>query len=404
MDRRVILAVVSGAAIITLAMGIRQSFGIFLQPISMDLDLGRQVFGFAIAFQNLLFGLVQPFVGAFADKYGAKRVVVAGALLYGAGLALASFSTDPSGLFVTFGVLIGLALSGTTYVVILGAIAKIVSARHRSTVFGLTTAAGSFGMFAVVPGAQALITGFGWQEALVLMALATGVMAALAIGLPERPREVGAAGSLPEQSIKEALGEAAGHSGFWLLTIAFFVCGFHIAFIATHLPAYLADRAIDPVISAWALALIGFFNIIGSYLFGVFGDIWRKKYVLSWLYFARAAVLAAFVAWPLSDTTALLFAGAIGFLWLGTLPLTSGLVAQIFGTAYLSTLYGIVFLGHQVGSFMGAWLGGVAYDWTGSYDFVWTASIVLGLVAGVLHLPIADRPVPRVEAAAAAVA
>lgn len=403
-ERRALTVIGCGALIVTLAMGIRQSFGIFLQPVSLDLDLGRQVFAFAIAVQNLLFGVAQPFVGAVADRYGARRVVIGGAVLYGIGLALASVSREPTGLLLTFGGMIGVALSGTTYVVVLGSVARVVSVRHRSTAFGLTTAAGSFGMFAVVPGAQALIDGFGWQQTLLLFTAGTAVMLVLAFGLTGTAGANGGRTSgVDQQSLSAALGEAVRHPGYWLLMIGFFVCGFHVAFIATHLPAYLADQAISPMISALCLALIGFFNIIGSYLFGVFGDLWRKKYVLTALYLARAVVFAVFLAVPLGDASALAFSAAIGFLWLGTVPLVSGLVAQIFGTVYLSTLYGLVFFSHQVGAFFGAWLGGYAYDATGSYDQVWLISMLLGVVAGLAHLPIADRPLTRPRTAPASV-
>ncbi len=402
-DKPAIWVIAAGALIVTLAMGVRQTFGIFLQPVSMDLEVGRQVFGFAIAFQNLLFGLAQPFVGALADRYGARRVCLIGGIVYAAGLALTSFSQTPLDLVVTLGTVVGLALSATTYAVVLGAVGRVVRPEHRSTAFGLTTAAGSFGMFAVLPGAQLLLTEFGWADAFLVMAVLVSVVSVLALGLTSKPVPASdaAPGAAPEQTLRAALAEAGQHSGYWLLTIGFFVCGFHVAFIATHLPAFLNDQSVDPMTSAMALALIGFFNIIGSYAFGVFGDLWRKKHVLAVLYLTRSAVILAFLLVPVSGTSALLFSAAIGFLWLGTVPLTSGLVAQIFGTRYLSTLYGIVFLSHQVGSFLGAWWGGTTYDLTGSYDAIWIASVVLGVVATVLHWPITDRPVARLESATA---
>ncbi|HET8727192.1 MAG TPA: MFS transporter [Alphaproteobacteria bacterium] len=393
------ITLICGAVIVTLAMGIRQSFGIFLRPISMDLEIGRQVFGFAIALQNLFFGMAQPVVGAIADRYGAGRVIAVGAVLYAAGLVLTTFSADPLTLNVTFGVLIGLALSGTTYVVVLGAVGRAVPREKRSVAFGLTTAAGSFGMFAVVPGAQALLTGFGWHGAFALMAIMVSMIAILGIGLAGKPAN--AADSGPDQTWGQALAEAGRHSGYWLLNAGFFVCGFQLAFVGTHLPAFLRDNGISPSVGANALALIGLFNIAGSYLFGMLGGRYRKKYLLSGLYFARAAVIALFLLLPLTPATALLFGAGIGFLWLATVPLTSGLVGQVFGVRYLSMLYGIVFMSHQVGSFFGAWLGGVDYDLTGSYSTVWLISIVLGVLAGILHWPIADRPVGRLCAAAA---
>ncbi|MEO3432089.1 MFS transporter [Inquilinus sp. CAU 1745] len=394
-QRPVWIVLACGAATVAIAMGVRQSFGIFLRPISMDLEVGRQVFGFAIALQNLLFGLAQPFVGAIADRMGAGRVMLFGTLLYMAGLALTTLSNDPLALNVTLGVLVGLALSGTTYVVVLGAVGRVVSPERRSVAFGIVTAAGSFGMFAVVPGAQALLTGMGWQGAFLVMAVAVGAIALLGLGLAGAPSDSASDG--PAQSLTDALKEAGGHSGYWLLNAGFFVCGFHIAFVATHLPAFLGDNDLSPAVGANALALIGFFNIIGSYLFGMLGNRYRKKYLLSGVYFARSAVIGLFLILPLTPATALMFGAGIGFLWLATIPLTSGLVAQMFGTRYLSTLYGIVFLSHQIGSFLGAWLGGVDYDLTGTYDTIWMVSILLGIAAGLVNLPIADQPAARLQ-------
>lgn len=392
--RRVMIA---GVACLILAMGIRQAFGIFLAPIAMDLDVGRQVFGLAIAVQNLLWGLAQPFAGAIADRFGAVRVTVIGGLLYAAGLALAAQATDPLGLNVTLGGLVGLALAGTTYVTVLGAVGRVVPVEKRSVAFGLCTAAGSFGMFAVVPGAQALLDHVGWRDAFVLLALVIGLVVALAFGFRDADRRiaVGAGG----QTIAAAIGEARRHSGYWLLNAGFFVCGFHVAFVATHLPAYLADEGLPPSVSAWALALIGLFNIFGSYLFGAIGGRFRQKWVLSGIYFARAVIIALFIMLPLSGASALAFAAGIGFLWLGTVPLTSGIVAQVFGVRYLSMLYGVVFASHQVGAFLGAWGGGWAYDVLGSYESIWLASIALALFAALIHLPIKDAPLPRLREA-----
>jgi predicted MFS family arabinose efflux permease len=391
------LVLVSGTMCLILAMGIRQSFGIFLTPIAMDLEVGRQVFGLAIAVQNLLWGLAQPFAGAVADKFGAVRVTIFGSLLYAAGLALASQATDPLGLNVTLGGLVGLALAGTTYVTVLGAVGRVVPAEKRSIAFGLCTAAGSFGMFAVVPGAQALLDQLGWRDAFVLLAVAIGLLVAFAFGFRKADRRIAiAAGG---QTIGAAIREARQHSGYWLLNAGFFVCGFHVAFVATHLPAYLADEGLPPSVSAWALALIGLFNIFGSYLFGAMGGRFRQKWVLSGIYFARAVVIALFLMLPLSGASAIAFGAGIGFLWLGTVPLTSGIVAQVFGVRYLSMLYGVVFASHQVGSFFGAWGGGWAYDVLGSYDSVWIASIALALFAAAIHLPIKDQPLPRLREA-----
>ncbi len=391
------LVVACGAVIVTLAMGVRQAFGLFMRPVGMDLGVGRDVFGLAIAFQNLLFGLVQPFIGALADRHGAGRIIAGGAILYAAGLALASVATSALGLHVSFGVMIGLALAATTFVVVLGAVGRVVPPHRRSLAFGLTTAGGSLGQFLVVPGAQGLLTELGWRTALLVLAGVVSLMIGLSFGVAGKPAETSDAG--PAQSLSGALAEAGRHRGYWLLNGGFFVCGFHIAFVATHLPAYLTDGGLDPNTGAMCLALVGLFNIAGSYLFGAWGDRWRKKYLLSGIYLARALLIAWFVAVPLSTATALMFAAGIGFLWLGTVPLTSGLVGQIFGVRYLSTLYGVVFLSHQVGSFFGAWAAGYAYDLTGNYDFAWNASIALGLLAALLHLPIRDMAVSRPVAA-----
>jgi MFS family permease len=321
------LVIAAGVACLILAMGIRQSFGIFLSPIAMDLEVGRQVFGLAIALQNLLWGVAQPFAGAIADKFGAVRVTIGCALLYAGGLALSAFSTDPLGLNVTLGGMVGLALAGTTYGTVLGAVGRVVPAHRRSLAFGVCTAAGSFGMFAVVPGAQALLDAFGWRDAFIVMAIAISLLVPCAFGFSGSDRLI--LRSTSGQTIRGALREAREHSGYWLLNAGFFVCGFHVAFVATHLPAYLADNGLPPSISAWSLAMIGLFNIFGSYLFGVLGGRFRQKWVLSAIYFARAVVIALFLVVPLSGVSAVAFGAAIGFLWLGTVPLTSGLVAGL---------------------------------------------------------------------------
>lgn len=390
---------IAGVVSLILAMGIRQSFGMFLTPIAMDLEVGRQVFGLAIALQNLLWGLAQPFVGAVADRFGAMRVTVVGALLYVAGLALAASSTDPLSLNVSLGVLVGLALAGTTYVTVLGAVGRVVPAERRSLAFGLCTAAGSFGMFAVVPGAQALLAVMDWREAFLVLAIAVSALVPLAFGFRASDRRIAPAGK--GQRLGAAIREARGHSGYWLLNAGFFVCGFHVAFVATHLPAYLADNGMPLSVSAWSLAMIGLFNIFGSYLFGVLGGRFRQKWVLAANYAARAVVIALFMLLPLSGTTAIAFGAGIGFLWLGTVPLTSGLVARVFGVRYLSMLYGVVFASHQLGAFLGAWGGGYAYDVLGSYDSIWLASIALAVFAALIHLPIQDQPVARLREATA---
>ncbi|MCA1197485.1 MFS transporter [Sphingomonas sp. R647] len=387
----------SAAAIVTIAMGVRQAFGLFLPDMSTDLSIGRSSFGLSLALQNLLFGLAQPFVGALADRHGAGRVVAGGTLLYAAGLIAASFAGSAIGLHLSFGLMVGMALSATTFVVVLGAVGRVVTPERRSMAFGIVTAGGSLGQFLVVPAGQLLIGELGWRMALVALAGLIAVMLALAVGVSGKPQATGAQAGGDGQTLRQALGEAAGHRGFWLLNAGFFVCGFHVAFIATHFPAYLTDKGLGLAIGANALALVGLFNIFGSYLFGVWGGKWSKKGLLAALYAARGVVMIAFLAAPLTPVSALLFAAAMGFLWLGTVPLTSGLVGQIFGMRYLSTLYGIVFLGHQLGSFCGAWIAGLMFDWTGSYDSIWVASVALGFIAALVHLPISERPVARLR-------
>ncbi len=393
------IVILSAALIVTLAMGVRQSFGLFMPQMSMALDIGRETFGLAVAIQNLLFGLTQPFVGAIADRHGAGRVVFWGALVYVAGLVLAAWSGSALGLHFSFGLLIGLAMAATTFVVVLGAVGRVVAPERRTLAFGIVTAGGSLGQFLVVPGAQMLLGALGYRMALIVLAGTVALIAVLALGVAGRPESGNDTG--PKQSLGAALREAAGHRGYWLLNAGFFVCGFQLVFIATHFPAYLTDNGLGLAVGAQSLALIGLFNIFGSYIFGLSGDYLRKKYVLSGIYAVRGLVILLFLALPLTPASALVFASVMGFLWLGTVPLTSGLVGQIFGVRYLSTLYGIVFMSHQLGSFFGAWLGGLIYDRSGSYDAAWAAAIALGFVAALLHLPISDRPVTRLEPAPA---
>jgi len=389
--RTAIIAIACGALIVTLSMGVRQSFGMFLQPIGRDFGIGREYFGFAIAVQNLLFGLAQPFVGAIADRYGVRRVLVVGTLIYAAGLALAAFVVTPGGIMASLGVLVGLGLSGTTFVVVLTGVARLVPPEQRSLAFGLVTAGGSFGQFAVVPMSQALIAAWGWRSAMIGLGVLMLATLAAAVGI-RRPAAGNVTATAEDGGLTRALAQAAAHPHYWLLNAGFFVCGFHIAFIATHFPAYLVDKGLPAQVGASALALVGLFNIAGSYLFGLWGGRHSRPRLLAALYLARAVVIAIFLAVPLSATSALVFAAAFGFLWLGTVPLTNGAVASLFGLRYLSTLYGIVFLSHQVGSFVGAWVAGRLYDTTGSYQPVWIASIALGLAAAAISYVTRDTP------------
>jgi MFS family permease len=392
--KRPVVVIACGALIVTLAMGVRQTFGLFLPDMSAALDIGRGTFGLALAIQNLLFGLAQPFVGAIADRHGAGRVVAFGAILYALGLIGAAMASSALGLHITFGIIVGMAQSATTFVVVLGAVGRVVPEAQRSLAFGIVTAGGSLGQFLIVPAGQMLLGDFGYQTALMVLAGTVAVAAALSFGVAGKPQQV-----RNDQPLGNALTEALSNRSFQLLTAGFFVCGFHIAFIATHFPAYLADKGLGTSIGATVLALVGLFNIFGSYIFGLWGDHAPKKLLLSGLYATRGLIIVVYLLLPVSTLSSLVFAAAMGFLWLGTVPLTSGLIGQIFGVRYLSMLYGIVFLSHQVGSFFGAWMAGVLYDITGNYDAAWGASIALAVIAALLHLPIRAVPVTRLQAA-----
>jgi MFS family permease len=357
---------------------------------------GREVFALAIAAQNLVWGIAQPFTGLLADRFGSARVVVVGATLYAAGLALMAFAQAPGELMLSAGVLVGLGLSGTTFAVVLGAVSRAVPPAKRSVAMGIATGIGSFGQFAVLPGSLALIESIGWAGALVALACVAAATASLAGGF--RGADPGLAGPAPIGA-RAALREALGHRGFWLLSFGFFVCGFHVVFITTHLPAFLVDRGLPLALATTALALLGLANVAGAYLGGVWGQRYRKPAVLAAIYLGRAAVIAAFVWLPITGWSTCVFAVALGLLWMSTVPLTNGTVASVFGVQNMSMLSGIVFLCHQVGAFLGGWLGGRAYDQTGSYDAVWALAIGLSLVAAALNWPIREQPVARLQAA-----
>jgi predicted MFS family arabinose efflux permease len=395
------LVLVCAGIILTLALGTRQTFGLFLQPMSADLGWGRGHYSFALALSNLVWGLAQPFFGAWADKRGAARVVATSGLLYAVGLALMPFSNTPMLLNLSAGLLIGLGLSGVSFGVILGVVGRAFPAQRRSFALGIASSGGSFGQFLMLPLGQLLISSFGWQVALLALAGIILATMPLAVAMMEARQPTAASENKP-QSLSTALREASRHAGFWYLTAGFFVCGFQVAFISVHLPAYLLDLKLSPSVGATALALIGLFNIAGSFAAGYLGGRYSKKYLLSSIYLLRAGIIALFLLLPVTPMSVYLFAGVIGFLWLGTVPLTNGLVGQIFGVRYVSTLFGIVFFSHQLGSFTGVWLGGRLFDATGSYTSIWIASIALGVVAAIINLPIDERPLARVAREAAA--
>ena len=378
-----------GGMILMLSIGTRQSFGLFLPPMTFDLGWTRQTFGFAIALQNIVWGLGQPFAGAIADKFGAARVIVAGGIFYALGVALMAYSTTGIAFDLSAGILVGLGLSGCGFGVVMGVVGRAAPPEKRSAALGLVGAGGSFGQFAMLPYAQGLISQIGWLNALLVLAATSAIIVPLAAALIGRNTTA----HTSNQTLSAAIREAAAHKGYWFLTISFLVCGFQTIFIMVHLPAYLVDQGMSPTDGMTALALIGFFNIVGSYACGLLGGRYSKKKVLMWLYGLRAVAIALFVVLPLSNLTVWGFGIVMGVTWLGTVPLTNGLVAQIFGVKYLSTLFSIAFLGHQIGSFLGAWYGGLMFDLTGSYSTVWIFCVVLSVVAAALCVPIDERDV-----------
>ncbi|MGB1866325.1 MAG: MFS transporter [Candidatus Puniceispirillaceae bacterium] len=394
--QRWLVIMLAGATLVSATLGIRQVFGLFLQPISMELGAGFQLFSLAIAIQNLVWGLSSPVFGAAADRYGPWRVAAMGALLYGGGLFLmASFVTD-AGIFIGQ-ILIGLGLGSAGISIAIGAVARAAPPEKRSLAMGLVTSFGSFGQFALVPLTQILMVQGGWQFALLMLSVIMASMVAVAMGLrtpagSARPIEG------PILTIGATLQQAVSSRDYILLTVGFFVCGLQLVFITTHLPTYLHDAGLSPDISSWALALIGLFNIIGAFVCGWLGGVVSKKKSLATVYLLRGIAIATFILIPPTPVTALLFGACMGLLWLGTIPLTSGLIVVFFGPRYLSMLYGLVFLSHQIGSFVGAWLGGIWYDWFGNYEAMWWLNAAAGLFAFAVNWAIRE---PRAEAAPA---
>lgn len=385
---------ICGAAIVTVSMGIRHGFGLWLQPITQDQNWSRETFAFAIAIQNLVWGFSGIFAGMLADRFGAFRVIVAGALLYALGLYGMAHATTALGFSLTTGVLIGMAQAGTTYAIIYGVIGRNISASRRSWAMGIAAAAGSFGQFLMVPTEGFLIDHFGWQQALVALAAGALLMMPLAWGLRE-PHFRGGSGHFREQSIMQALREAFKYRSFQLLMAGYFVCGFQVVFIGVHMPSYLKDQGLAPQVASYSLALIGLFNVFGTYASGVLGQRMQKKNILAFIYFTRAVVISIFLLVPLTPMSVYVFSAVMGLLWLSTVPPTNAAVAQIFGVAHLSMLSGFVFFSHQIGSFMGVWLGGFLYDRTGSYDIVWYIAIGLGVLAALVNLPIKEAAIVR---------
>ncbi|WP_022728351.1 MFS transporter [Fodinicurvata sediminis] len=390
-----LIALIAAAVILSLSMGLRQTFGLFIEPLHLSTGTSVSGISLSIALQNLLWGAATPFVGMLADRYGTGRCLVGGGLLYSAGLVMLAFADSPLMVHLGGGLLVGLAVAATGFPLVLAAVARVAPEEKRSTWLGIASAGGSAGQFLLLPATQTSINSFGGSMTFLLMAALAFIMVFSAAALAGRPeQQIG----IDSQSLSAAITEASKHNGFLLLTAGFFVCGFHVAFIATHLPGYIVSCNLPAFTGATALGIIGFFNIIGSMGAGTLGGRFRKKYLLSGIYLARSLIIGLFMIAPKTEPVVWAFSAGFGLLWLSTVPLTSGLVGQIFGPRYMATLFGIVMFSHQVGAFFGAWLGGLSVDYTGGYDAVWIISILLGLFAAALHWPIADRPVARLAA------
>ncbi|MBK8070677.1 MAG: MFS transporter [Ramlibacter sp.] len=383
-----------GAAIVTLSMGIRHGFGLWLLPVTQAQGWTRETFSFALAIQNLSWGVFGIFAGMLADRFGAFRVLIAGSVLYGLGLAGMALATSPFVFTLTAGVLLGAAQAGTTYAVIYGVIGRQIDPAKRSWAMGVAAAAGSFGQFLMVPVEGFLISGLGWQQALLALAVLVLLITPLALGLRE-PGFASGAAPARDQSIAQALREAFKYPSFQLLMAGYFVCGFQVVFIGVHMPSYLKDKGLSPMVASYALALIGLFNVFGTYIAGSLGQRLAKRKILASIYLGRAVAIAVFLWAPLTPMSVYIFASVMGLLWLSTVPPTNATVAQIFGVAHLSMLGGFVFFSHQIGSFMGVWLGGYLYDRTGSYDVVWYIAIALGVFAALVNLPVKESAIQR---------
>jgi MFS family permease len=395
--RTPLVVVICGCVIAVLTFGPRSTFGFFMQPMSKEFAWGRDVFAFAFAFQNLLWGVGQPFAGAIADRFGTVRVIAIGGLMYAAGLALMRYSDTPLALNATVGVLIGFGLAGCSFNLVVSAFAKIVPDSWRSVALGAGTAAGSFGQFLFAPFGVALLDNFGWQTTLTIFAVLMLLVVPLAFALatPKAAPVVAGAAAPDQQSIKHALSEAFGHRSYVLLVLGFFTCGFQLAFVTAHLPAYLIDRGLDASVGGWVIATIGLFNIAGSLGVGWVAKYVPMRFILSAIYATRALSILAFISFPITPATAIVFAVVTGVTWLSTVPPTSALVALMFGTRWLATLYGFAFFSHQVGGFLGVWLGGLVFEATGSYNPVWYLSIFFGVASALINLPIVEKPVQR---------
>jgi MFS family permease len=393
--RTPLVIMVCGCLIAMIGFGPRSALGFFLTPMSQANHWGREVFAMALAIQNLLWGVGQPFAGAIADKYGTNWVLSFGALLYAVGIGLMGYSTTPGSLDLTAGVLIGFGLSACSFTIVIGGFGKLLPPEWRSIAFGVGTGAGSFGQFLFSPLGVYLMHLYGWQTALVIFAGILLLILPLSLALMTPPRAPGAPAPLATQSVKQALTEAFGHRSYILLVVGFFTCGFQLAFVTVHLPAYLVDRGISAEVGGWTLATIGLFNIVGSLTSGYLGNRMPKRYILSIIYSARALSIAVFIMMPPSTTATLIFGAVTGLLWLSTVPPTSALVALMFGTRWMTMLFGFAFFSHQVGGFLGVLLGGYAFEYWGSYNPVWWLSVFFGVLSALINLPIVEKPIER---------
>jgi MFS family permease len=388
-----------GCLISLMSFGPRSALGFFLTPMSAANHWGRDVFAFALALQNLLWGIGQPIAGIIADRYGAARVFCAGGLMFAAGLALMPHATSPILLDISAGALIGFGLAGTSFMVILASFAKLLPLEWRSLAFGLGTAAGSFGQFLYSPLAVALMDTFGWQQTLMIFAVT--MLAVLPLSLAFAMPATASARETAPQSLRQALFEAFAHRSYLMLVLGFFTCGFQLAFITVHLPSYLIDRGLSATVGGWTLATIGLFNVIGAIGCGWLCDYLPKRYLLSFIYFVRAVAILAFIVVPVTPFTCIVFGAIMGLMWLSTVPPTNGIIVVMFGTRWLGTLGGFAFFSHQIGGFLGAWLGGIVFDRTGSYGPVWWLSILFGVLSALINLPIVEKPVQRAAVAPA---
>jgi MFS family permease len=387
---------ICGCLIGALSFGPRSALGLFLTPMSSTYGWSREVFSLALAIQVIVWGAAQPFVGAIADRFGTFRVLSAGAVLYCAGLALMAYSTTPLMLDISAGVLTGLGIAGSSFTLVIAAFSKLMPPHMRSLAFGAGTAAGSFGQFLFSPLAEGFMRHLGWQQALVIFGLMTLLVIPLAAALRTPPMDAEAQpDAASRQSLLQALAEAFGHRSYVLLVMGFFTCGFQLFFITVHLPAYLVDRGLGAAIGGWTIAVIGLFNLIGSIAAGWLGDRMPKRYLLSIIYLLRSVAVVLFISLPVTPISAVLFGAVMGLLWLSTVPPTSGLVAVMFGTRWMATLFGFAFFSHQVGGFLAVWLGGLLYTTTGSYSVIWWLSVVFGIVSAIINLPIVEKPIER---------